>query len=98
MAAARPRVPRRCCVATALRGGPCWCWLAIAAFLLVLLVIPVGTVFITAFRDADGSFTLGHFASFFSTGLMRESFYNSLFVASTSVVDRLINRACRSHT
>jgi iron(III) transport system permease protein len=59
---------------------------AIAAFLLVLLIIPVGTVFVTAFRDADGSFTLGHFASFFSTGLMRESFFNSLFVASTSVV------------
>src|SRR5512147_523845 len=59
---------------------------AIAAFLLALLIIPVGTVFVTAFRDADGSFTLGHFASFFSTGLMRESFFNSLFVATTSVV------------
>ena len=59
---------------------------AIAAFLLALLIIPVGAVFITAFRDGDGSFTLGHFGTFFSTGLMRESFGNSLYVAITSVV------------
>ncbi len=59
---------------------------AIAAFLLALLIIPVGAVFITAFRDGDGSFTLGHFATFFSTGLMRESFLNSLYVAVTSVI------------
>ena len=59
---------------------------AIAAFLLALLLIPVGAVFITAFRDGDGSFTLGHFATFFSTGLMRESFGNSLYVAMASVV------------
>jgi iron(III) transport system permease protein len=59
---------------------------AIAGFLLLLLIIPVGTVFVTAFRDGDGSFTLGHFATFFSTGLMRESFFNSLYVASVSVV------------
>lgn len=59
---------------------------AIAAFLLALLLIPVGAVFITAFRDGDGSLTLGHFATFFSTGLMRESFGNSLYVAMASVV------------
>jgi len=59
---------------------------AIAAFLLALLLIPVGTVFVTAFRDGDGSFTLGHFGTFFSTGLMRESFGNSLYVASMSVL------------
>ena len=58
----------------------------IAAFLLALLLIPVGAVFITAFRDGDGSFTLGHFGTFFSTGLMRESFGNSLYVAIASVV------------
>jgi iron(III) transport system permease protein len=58
---------------------------AIVAFLLALLLIPVGTVFIVAFRDGDGSFTLGHFATFFSTGLMRESFVNSLYVATVSV-------------
>ena len=59
---------------------------AITAFLLALLIIPVSAVFITAFRDGDGSFTLGHFGTFFSTGLMRESFGNSLYVAVTSVI------------
>jgi iron(III) transport system permease protein len=59
---------------------------AIAAFLLALLLIPVGTVFVVAFRDGDGSFTLGHFATFFTTGLMRESFGNSLYVAAASVI------------
>ncbi len=59
---------------------------AIAAFLLALLIVPVGAVFVTAFRDGDGSFTLGHFATFFSIGLMRESFGNSLYVAIASVI------------
>ena len=59
---------------------------AITAFLLALLIIPVSVVFITAFRDGDGSFTLGHFGTFFSTGLMRESFGNSLYVAVASVI------------
>ena len=58
----------------------------IAAFLLALLLIPVGTVFVAAFRDGDGTFTLGHFGTFFTTGLMRESFGNSLYVAASSVV------------
>jgi iron(III) transport system permease protein len=58
---------------------------AISAFLLALLIVPIGTVFVTAFRDGDGSFTLGHFGTFFSTGLMRESFVNSLAVAAASV-------------
>ena len=58
---------------------------AVVAFLAAFLLLPVGTVFLTAFRDADGSFTLGHFASFFTTSLMRESFGNSLYVALASV-------------
>jgi len=58
---------------------------AVIAFLAAFLLYPVGTVFLTAFRDADGSFTLGHFASFFTTSLMRESFGNSLYVALASV-------------
>ncbi|MBS1163106.1 MAG: putative permease component of transporter, partial [Burkholderiaceae bacterium] len=57
----------------------------VVAFLGVFLLLPVGTVFATAFADGDGSFTLGHFASFFSTSLMRESFGNSLYVALASV-------------
>jgi len=59
---------------------------AIVLFLAAFLLVPIGTVFITAFRDADGSLTLGHFGSFFTTSLMRESFGNSLYVAGVSVV------------
>ena len=62
-------------------------WLAgalVLAFLLLFLVLPVGQVFITAFLDGDGSFTLGHFGAFFSQGLMREAFFNSLYVAVMS--------------
>ncbi len=64
-------------------------WLAgflVLAFLLLFLVLPVARVFITAFVDADGSPTLGHFAAFFSQGLMKESFINSLYVATMSTV------------
>jgi len=59
---------------------------AIVAFLVALLIVPVGMVFVTAFRDGDGSFTLGHFGAFFGNGLMRESFFNSLYVAVVSVI------------
>ena len=59
---------------------------AIGAFLFAFLIIPVGSVFVAAFRDGDGSFTFGHFGSFFSVGLLRESFGNSLYVASASVL------------
>ena len=64
-------------------------WLAgglVLAFLLLFLVLPVGRVFITAFLDGDGSFTLGHFGAFFGQGLMREAFFNSLYVAVMSAV------------
>jgi iron(III) transport system permease protein len=71
------------------RYGAGWGTLAVAAgvtgFLLLLLLIPVGTVFVTAFRDADGAFTLGHFGSFFRISLMREAFVNSFYVAAVSV-------------
>ncbi len=64
-------------------------WLAAAlvlGFLLMFLVLPVGRVFYTAFVESDGAFTLGHFSAFFSQGLMRESFFNSLYVAVLSTV------------
>jgi iron(III) transport system permease protein len=60
--------------------------LAVAAFLLVFLVAPVASVVYTAFASGDGGFTFGHFASFFQVSLMRESFWNSLYVAGLSVV------------
>lgn len=64
-------------------------WLAaglVLAFLLLFFVLPVARVFVTAFIDGDGSFTLGHFAIFFSQGLMREAFFNSLVVALMSAL------------
>ena len=60
--------------------------LAIGAFLFVFLVAPVLAVVYTAFSDGQGGFTLAHFASFAQISLMRESFANSLYVATTTVV------------
>ena len=64
-------------------------WLAgglVLAFLLLFFVLPVGHVFITAFLDGDGTFTLGHFSAFFGQSLMREAFFNSLYVALMSAL------------
>ena len=64
-------------------------WLAgalVLAFLLAFLVLPVGQVFVAAFVEADGSPTLGHFGAFFGQGLMREAFFNSLYVAGMSAL------------
>lgn len=64
-------------------------WMAgalVLAFLLLFLILPVGQVFVTAFVDADGSLTFGHFSAFFDQGLMRESFFNSLYVATLSTL------------
>src|SRR3954470_3760810 len=59
---------------------------AIAAFLLLFLVVPVITVIYVAFTNSDGTVTLSHFFSFFQLTLMRESFYNSLYVGGMSVL------------
>ena len=59
---------------------------AIAAFLLAFLIVPVLTVIYVAFTNSDGSLTLSHFYSFFQLTLMRESFYNSLYVGGMSVL------------
>jgi iron(III) transport system permease protein len=64
-------------------------WLAgaaVLAFLLLFFVLPVARVFLTAFADGDGGFTLAHFAIFFGQGLMREAFFNSLYVAVLSAL------------
>ena len=45
--------------------------LAIAAFLLAFLVVPVATVVYTAFSNAEGGFTLAHFSAFSEISLMR---------------------------
>ncbi len=58
---------------------------AMAALLAAFLVVPVASVVYTAFSSGAGGFTLGHFVSFFQISLMRESFWNSLYVAGMSV-------------
>ena len=60
--------------------------LAIAAFLIAFLVVPLASVVHTAFTSGDGGFTFGHIVSFFQISLMRESFWNSLYVAGMSVL------------
>jgi iron(III) transport system permease protein len=60
--------------------------LAIAAFLLAFLVVPVASVVYSAFSTGAGGFTFGHFETFFGISLMRESFWNSLYVAGMSVL------------
>ncbi|MEO7742491.1 MAG: iron ABC transporter permease [Usitatibacter sp.] len=60
--------------------------LAIAVFLVAFLAVPVASVVYTAFSTGAGGFTLGHFESFFGISLMRESFWNSLYVAGMSVL------------
>ncbi|MBN8481989.1 MAG: iron ABC transporter permease [Xanthomonadales bacterium] len=59
--------------------------LAIAAFLVVFLIVPIGTVIHTAFADGQGGYTFAHFVAFNEISLMRESFANSLFVAGMTV-------------
>ena len=61
--------------------------LALAFFLLIFLVIPVGKVIYVAFQDSStGALTLVNFVDFFKTSLFRESFFNSLYVAGMSVL------------
>ncbi|MCC7327231.1 MAG: iron ABC transporter permease [Burkholderiales bacterium] len=60
--------------------------LAIGAFLVVFLVVPIASVVYTAFTSGDGGFTLSHVVTFFQISLMRESFWNSLYVAGMSVL------------
>ncbi|MEO5693964.1 MAG: ABC transporter permease subunit, partial [Usitatibacter sp.] len=59
--------------------------LAIAAFLVAFLVVPVASVVYTAFATGDGGFTFAHVGTFLGISLMRESFWNSLYVAGMSV-------------
>ncbi|WP_313064890.1 ABC transporter permease [Achromobacter animicus] len=69
-----------------LPAGPVLAALLVFGFLLLFLAVPVGTVFHSAFVNADGSFTTGHFGAFFNQPLMREAFFNSLYVAGWSAL------------
>ena len=58
-----------------LPAGPLLAALLVLAFLALFLAVPVGTVFYSAFINADGSFTLGHFGAFFAQPLMQEAIF-----------------------
>jgi len=73
-------------VITRLPKGPLCAALLVLSFLVLFLLVPVGTVLHTAFADAQGGFTLGHFGAFFDQPLMREAFFNSLYVAGWSAL------------
>jgi iron(III) transport system permease protein len=61
--------------------------LFLGLFLFVFLIIPVAKVIFVAFQDpGTGAFTLVNFVDFFKTPLFQESFLNSLYVSSMSVV------------
>lgn len=60
--------------------------LFVLLFLIVFLVVPVGNVFYSAFVNSDGSPTIGHFIAFFNQALLKESFFNSLYVATMATV------------
>ena len=60
--------------------------LAILAFLIAFLIVPVVNVVWVAFSDGQGGFTLANFVAFAGISLMRESFANSLYVASMAVL------------
>ena len=67
--------------------GPAIAGLMIAFFLLLFLIVPVGQVIFVAFQDPNtGSFTLINFADFFGNSLFVESFFNSFYVATMSVI------------
>ena len=60
--------------------------LFIGLFLLLFLAVPIFQVFYVSFLDQNGHFTLLNFYDFFQNALFIESFYNSFYVASMSVV------------
>jgi len=72
---------------SSVQRGPAIIGIAIALFLFLFLAIPVAKVILVAFQDpSTGNFTIVNFIDFFNTSLFRESFFNSFYVASMSVV------------
>ncbi len=58
----------------------------VALFLIAFLVVPIVRVIFVAFADRDGGFTLVNFRDFLATGLLREAFWNSIYVAAMTVL------------
>lgn len=60
--------------------------IVIALFLLAFMVVPLLRVIVVAFTDPNGGFGLVHFGDFFRTGLLREAFWNSIYVGAMTVI------------
>ena len=60
--------------------------LLIALFLVAFLIVPILRVIVVAFTDRDGTFTMVHFGDFLRTGLLREAFWNSIYVGVMTIV------------
>ena len=60
--------------------------IVIALFLLAFMVVPLLRVIVVAFTDPNGGFGLVHFGEFFRTGLLREAFWNSIYVGAMTVI------------
>jgi len=58
----------------------------IGLFLFIFLAVPIFQVFYVSFLDQNGHFTFLNFYDFFQSALFIESFYNSFYVASMSVI------------
>ena len=58
----------------------------VALFLIAFLIVPILRVIVVAFTARDGGFTLIHFSDFLDNALLRDSFWNSIYVAAMTVV------------
>jgi iron(III) transport system permease protein len=58
----------------------------VVVFLLAFLIVPIVRVIQIAFTGTDGGLSFMHFNDFFQTSLLRESFWNSVYVATMAVV------------
>ena len=58
----------------------------IAIFLLAFLIVPILRVIAAAFTGPDGTPTLVHFGDFLHTALLRDAFWNSIYVGAMTVV------------
>jgi iron(III) transport system permease protein len=58
----------------------------VALFLIAFLIVPILRVIMVAFTGHDGGFTLIHFSDFLDNALLRDSFWNSIYVAAMTVV------------
>ena len=60
--------------------------IVITLFLLAFMVVPLLRVIVVAFSDPNGGFSFVHFGDFFRTSLLREAFWNSIYVGAMTVI------------